>query len=54
MRKFITCYCRTDTRNHPDTRTYGHPYRGVSVSVRVESPQTWPDNVRFVRFVRIR
>ena len=54
MSKFIPSYCRPDTRNHPDTRTDGHPYRGVSVSVRVESPQTWPDNVRFVRSVRIR
>jgi hypothetical protein len=54
MIKLIISFCRTDTSYHPDTRTDGHPYRGVSVSVRVESPQTWPDNVRFVRFVRIR
>jgi hypothetical protein len=54
MRKFTILHFRTDIPYHPDTRTDGHPYRGVSVSVRVESPRTWPDIVRFVRLVRVR
>lgn len=52
--RFIHRLYRTDTSNHPDTRTDGHPYRGVSVSVRRGSPPDVAGQCPVCPFVRVR